>query len=305
MSGGGKKSAGAQPFARPFDGAISAYFEQRFPNELRAQVRGAARSEMLSDSYPYRKRMGGSAYSERFDALQIELQKLQQWIKRSGARALVLFEGRDAAGKGGSIHRVTENMNPRGARVVALPKPSDAEQGQWYFQRYAAHLPGAGELTLFDRSWYNRAGVETVMGFCSELEREQFFAQTPSFERMLVGDGVHLFKIWLAVGRAEQMRRFLQRESDPLKQWKLSPIDVASLERWDDYTAARDAMFARTHTPDAPWRVIRSDCKRRARLAVMQTLLSALPYAHRDDQAIGEIDAEIVVTPAEVAAAEA
>ncbi|MEO1330981.1 MAG: polyphosphate kinase 2, partial [Pseudomonadota bacterium] len=182
----------SDPFPKPFDGEISRFFETGFPKELRKRVRTAKSKEMLSPSFPYEKRMGREAYEERYDLLQIELQKAQRWIKDSGARVLMLFEGRDAAGKGGSIHRITENMNPRGARIVALQKPSDAERGQWYFQRYVAHLPNAGELTLFDRSWYNRAGVETVMGFCNEAERGRFFAQVPSFERMLASDGIVL-----------------------------------------------------------------------------------------------------------------
>ncbi|MEO1291830.1 MAG: polyphosphate kinase 2 [Pseudomonadota bacterium] len=294
MNGNGDTHAN---FPLPFDGALSRYFETDFPKKLREQVEKAKDKEVLAPAYPYEAMMDRDDYDKAFDRLQIELQKLQRWVRTTGARILILFEGRDAAGKGGTIARITRNMNPRGARVVALSKPSDVERGQWYFQRYAPHLPSPGELVLFDRSWYNRAGVETVMGFCTPEDRSLFFRQVPSFERMLVDDGIYFFKIWLSVSRAEQMRRFLAREKDPLKQWKLSPIDVAALEKWEDYTTARDAMFDRTHTPEAPWSVIRSDCKRRARLTAIQTLLHRVPYEYRDHDAIGDIDRGIEVSP--------
>ena len=291
-------------FPPPFDGAISRFYQDEFPKPLRKRIEAAGDKDVLSEAYPYRREMKRGAYEDEMAPLQIELQKLQRWVNETGARVLVLFEGRDAAGKGGSIKRIVENLNPRGARIVALPKPSDVERGQWYFQRYAAHLPSPGEIALFDRSWYNRAGVETVMGFCEPAERDRFFVQAPSFERMLVADGVILLKIFLSVGRSEQMARFLQRESDPLKHWKLSPIDVAALSKWDAYTAAHDEMFARTHTPEAPWRVVRADCKKRARLAAIRLLLTQAPYALRDDAKIGEIDPQIVIAPPELRRAE-
>ena len=298
-------SSGAAGFPLPFDGAISRYYAKDFPGALRRKIEKADKDDILSDAHPYDREMKRRDYEPALDALQIELQKLQRWVKAEGARVLILFEGRDAAGKGGVIKRFTENLNPRGARVVALSKPSDVERGQWYFQRYTAHLPSPGEIAFFDRSWYNRAGVETVMKFCTPSERDQFFVNAPSFERMLVADGILVFKVWLAVGRAEQMRRFLARERDPLKHWKLSPIDIASLERWEDYSEARDEMFARTHTPDAPWRVVRSDCKKRARLNVIRLVLSAIPYQGKNHEQLGAVDPEIVVGPEEVSEAEA
>ena len=223
---------------KPFDGAITAFYDQDFPPELRREIEEADKSRILSKTYPYETRMKGKAYDAEFDLLQIELVKLLSWVRATGARVAVLFEGRDAAGKGGAIKRFRENLNPRNARVVALGKPSDVERGQWYFQRYVEHLPGPGEIVFFDRSWYNRAVVERVFDFSTDEERRQFFRQVPDFEQMLIADGIHLFKIWLTVSRAEQMRRFLARESDPLKQWKLSPIDKDSLSRWDQYTTA-------------------------------------------------------------------
>ncbi|MBX2855099.1 MAG: polyphosphate kinase 2 [Rhodobacteraceae bacterium] len=287
-------------FPAPFDGAISKFYESDFPKELRKRLEKAKAKEVLSTAYPYEREMKRGAYEDEMAPLQIELQKLQRWVKETDARVLVLFEGRDAAGKGGTIKRIVENLNPRGARIVALSKPSDVERGQWYFQRYVAHLPSPGEISLFDRSWYNRAGVETVMGFCDEAERDRFFVQAPAFERMLVEDGVILLKIFLSVGRAEQMARFLKREKDPLKHWKLSPIDVAALAKWDDYSAARDVMFARTHTPEAPWRVIRADCKKRARLAAIRLLLQQTPYALKEVSQIDAVDSQIVIAPSEL-----
>ncbi|MEL6277852.1 MAG: polyphosphate kinase 2 [Pseudomonadota bacterium] len=291
-------------FPAPFDRAISRFYRTEFPKKLRARIEKADDKDILSDAHPYDREMKRRDYEREFDSLQIELQKLQRWVKSSGARVLILFEGRDTAGKGGTIKRFTENMNPRGARIVALSKPSDVEQGQWYFQRYTGHLPSPGEIAFFDRSWYNRAGVETVMEFCTQAQRDRFFGSAPSFERMLVGDGILFFKIWLSVGRAEQMRRFLARERDPLKHWKLSPIDIASLERWGDYSRARDEMFNRTHTPDAPWRVVRSDCKKRARLNSIRLVLKQAPYEGKDLAAIGELDDDIVIGPEDVVAAE-
>ena len=230
----------------------------------------------------------------RKKALQIELLKVQSWVKDSGQRIVSSFEGRDAAGKGGTIKRFMEHLNPRGARIVALEKPTDAEKGQWYFQRYVQHLPTAGEIVLMDRSWYNRAGVERVMGFCSESEYKEFLRQTPEFERQLVASGIHLFKFWFSVSREEQRRRFKEREIHPLKQWKLSPIDKASLNKWDDYTAAKEGMFFNTDTSESPWIVIKSDCKKRARLNAMRYVLSKLEYNGRDFNNVGQPDPLIV-----------
>nr|WP_061302832.1 polyphosphate kinase 2 [Achromobacter piechaudii] len=228
--------------------------------------------------YPYRNRMLRRNYEKQKYQLQVELLKLQAWVKATGQRVVILFEGRDAAGKGGTIKRMMEHLNPRGARVVALEKPSDTEKGQWYFQRYVQHLPTAGEIVMFDRSWYNRAGVERVMGFCTQQEYLDFLRQVPDFERHLVSSGIHLVKFWFSVSQEEQRRRFLQRKVHPLKQWKLSPVDLASLDKWDDYTRAKEAMFAHTDTADAPWIVVKSDCKKRARLNAMRYVLTRLPY---------------------------
>ncbi len=228
----------------------------------------------------------------------MDLLKLQAWVKDTGQRVVILFEGRDAAGKGGAIKRFMEHLNPRGARVVALEKPSEVERGQWYFQRYIQHLPTRGEIVLFDRSWYNRAGVERVMGFCTDHEYDEFLRQAPEFERQLVRSGVHLFKFWFSVSQDEQRRRFKERKVHPLKQWKLSPIDMASLDKWDDYTRAKEAMFLHCDTSDAPWTVIKSDCKKRARLNAMRYLLHRAPYAHRDLATVGPVDPLIVGRPA-------
>ena len=232
-------------------------------------------------------------YEQELEKLQIELVKLQAWVKESGARIACVFEGRDAAGKGGTISRLRANLNPRGARVVALSKPSETEASQWYFQRYIQHLPAGGEIVFFDRSWYNRAVVEHVFGFCTEAERKHFFAQVTPFEQMLVEDDIRLFKIWLNVGRAEQLRRMLERESDPLKQWKLSRIDVEGLARWEEYTDAIGETLQRTDHPDVPWTVVRSDDKRRTRLNVIRSLLHAIDYARKDNSAIGKIDRSV------------
>ncbi|MDE1948535.1 MAG: polyphosphate kinase 2 [Burkholderiales bacterium] len=244
--------------------------------------------------YPYRNLMSRRNYERQKYRLQVELLKLQAWVKESGQRVVILFEGRDAAGKGGTIKRLMEHMNPRGARVVALEKPSEVERGQWYFQRYIEHLPTRGEIVLFDRSWYNRAGVERVMGFCSDAEYDEFMRQTPEFERHLVRSGVHLIKFWFSVSRDEQRRRFKERRAHPLKQWKLSPIDLASLDKWDDYTRAKEAMFLNTDTSDAPWTVIKSDCKKRARLNALRYLLHRLPYSNKDIARIGAVDTLLV-----------
>jgi polyphosphate kinase 2 len=244
--------------------------------------------------YPYKYLLSRKTYEAQKYKLQVELLKLQAWVKDSGQRLLILFEGRDAAGKGGTIKRFMEHLNPRGARVVALEKPSDIERGQWYFQRYSQHLPTRGEIVLFDRSWYNRAGVERVMGFCSDHEYDEFMRQAPEFERHLVKSGIHLFKFWFSVSRDEQRRRFKERRSHPLKQWKLSPIDMASLDKWDEYTVAKEQMFLHTDTSDAPWTVIKSDCKKRARLNAMRYLLHRLPYTNKDVGVIGAVDPLLV-----------
>ena len=244
--------------------------------------------------YPYKNLLSRKAYEQQKYLLQVELLKLQAWAKETGQRIVLLFEGRDAAGKGGTIKRFMEHLNPRGARVIALEKPTEVERGQWYFQRYVQHLPTAGEIVLLDRSWYNRAGVERVMGFCTDAEYEEFMRQTPQFERQLVRSGIHLIKFWFSVSRKEQRRRFKERESHPLKQWKLSPIDLASLDKWDDYTKAKEAMFFETDTADAPWTVIKSDCKKRARLNAMRYVLQKLPYTNKNLQNIGELDTLLV-----------
>jgi polyphosphate kinase 2 len=236
------------------------------------------------EDYPYDERLSRAEYEHHKRLLQIELLKLQNSIKETGGKLVILFEGRDAAGKGGTIKRFTEHLNPRGARVVALEKPTEREKTQWYFQRYVAHLPAAGEIVLFDRSWYNRAGVERVMGFAGPTEYLEFMRQAPEFERMLVRDGVHLVKFWFSVSQAEQRTRFLIRQVDPVRQWKLSPMDLASLERWQQYTDAKEAMFFYTDTADAPWTVIKSNDKKRARIAAMQHVLSLFDYANKDPE---------------------
>ncbi len=254
-------------------------------------------SAPLPADYPYKTRMSRRVYEKEKKKLQIELLKVQSWVKESGQRIVSLFEGRDAAGKGGTIKRYMEHLNPRGARVVALEKPTETERGQWYFQRYIQNLPTAGEMVFFDRSWYNRAGVERVMGFCEPQEYLLFMRQAPELERMLVASGVHLFKFWFSVSREEQLRRFVSRYSDPLKHWKLSPVDVESLDRWDAYTEAKNAMFFHTHTKDAPWAIIKSDDKKRARLNCIRYFLHQLDYPNKDVKAIGPVDELIVLQP--------
>ena len=253
-----------------------------------------------SGAYPYRNLMSRKAYEAQKYGLQVELLKLQSWVKDTGQRVVVVFEGRDAAGKGGTIKRFMEHLNPRGARVVALEKPTDVEQGQWYFQRYVQHLPTRGEIVLFDRSWYNRSGVERVMGFCTDHEHAEFLRQAPEFERNLTRSGVHLIKFWFSVSREEQRRRFHERQSHPLKQWKLSPIDLASLDKWEAYTAAKEMMFLHTDTADAPWTVIKSDCKKRARLNALRYVLQKMPYSGKDPERIGVLDPLLVGRASEV-----
>ncbi len=246
------------------------------------------------EDYPYDERMTRLEYEREKRLLQIELLKLQNWSKETGARHVILFEGRDAAGKGGTIKRFMEHLNPRGARVVALEKPSERESSQWYFQRYVSHLPAAGELVLLDRSWYNRAGVERVMGFCSDAQHERFIRQVPLFEQMLIDDGVHLVKFWFSVTALEQRTRFAIRQVDPVRQWKLSPMDLASLDKWDRYTAAKEEMFAATDTDVAPWTVVKSNDKKRARVNAMRHVLSLFDYDGKDDEIVGSPDPLIV-----------
>ncbi|HPI53708.1 MAG TPA: polyphosphate kinase 2 [Chitinophagaceae bacterium] len=255
--------------------------------------------DILSDDrrnggYPYKNLMSRKNYEFQKYNLQVELLKLQAWVKATGNRVVILFEGRDAAGKGGTIKRMMEHLNPRGARVVALEKPSEEEKGQWYFQRYVKHLPTKGEIVLFDRSWYNRAGVEKVMGFCTNDEYMEFMREVPEFERNLVRSGIYLFKFWFSVSREEQKRRFSDRETHPLKQWKLSPIDKASLNKWDAYTDAKEKMFFYTDTSDSPWTVVKSNCKKRARLNAMRYVLQKFAYTNKDQKMIGKIDPLIV-----------
>ncbi|MCK0143729.1 polyphosphate kinase 2 [Aliiroseovarius sp. F20344] len=281
----------------PFDGAISEFFRKTAPQAVRAVIKGASKKDILSESYPYKKPIDKDVYAEEIEALQLELVKLQADVKATGKRVVVVFEGRDAAGKGGTIKRFRENLNPRVARVVALSKPSDREAGEWYFQRYVKHLPTEGEIVLFDRSWYNRGVVEKVFEFCKDTQREAFFRQLPEFEDMLVDEGIHFVKIWLNVGRAEQLRRFLAREKDPLKQWKLSWIDVEGLNRWDAYSDAIKETFERSHRTRTPWTVIRSDDKKRARMAALKVVLKDIDYAGKDSNVASAPDDKICGGP--------
>ncbi len=250
--------------------------------------------KLTSGDFPYDKKLGREEYEAEIEALQIELVKVQFWQQATGQRIMALFEGRDAAGKGGSIASVREYLNPRYARVVALTKPTETERGQWYFQRYIAHFPTAGEFVLFDRSWYNRAGVEPVMGFCTPEEHKRFLKEVPRLEKMLVHEGVNLFKFYLDIGRETQLERFHDRRHSPLKSWKLSDMDIAALTKWDDYTAARDEMLDKTHIDDAPWTVIRANDKRRLRLNLIRHILTSLNYDGKDEKAIGKIDEKIL-----------
>ncbi|WP_420791212.1 polyphosphate kinase 2 [Enterovibrio gelatinilyticus] len=247
--------------------------------------------------YPYKKKMNVVEYEKHKHELQIELLKMQGWVKDTNQRIVILFEGRDAAGKGGTIKRFMEHLNPRGAHVIALEKPNARERNQWYFQRYIKHLPTKGEIILFDRSWYNRAGVEKVMGFCDDTEYLEFLRQAPELERMLANSGIKLFKYWFSVSREEQFRRFKSRKSDPLKQWKLSPVDLASLSKWDDYSAAKDTMMFHTNTKDAPWTVILSDDKKRGRINCMRHFLSQLEYPGKDHELVNKVDTQIAKAP--------
>ena len=259
------------------------------------EIRQLGKGKIFPDAnYPYPTKMRRAEYEKDKQMLQIELLKMQGWVRETGQRIVLLCEGRDAAGKGGTIKRFMEHLNPRGARVVALDKPTETERGQWYFQRYVEHLPTRGEIVMFDRSWYNRAGVERVMGFCTDEEYLEFIRQCPEFERNLVRSGLHLIKFWFSVSRKEQRRRFRERRSHPLKHWKLSPVDMASLDKWDEYTKAKEAMFFYTDTADAPWTVVKSDCKKRARLNALRYVLHFLPYEGKDLEAVGPIDPLLV-----------
>ncbi|ADV14999.1 MULTISPECIES: polyphosphate kinase 2 [Mesorhizobium] len=251
-------------------------------------------NKLTAGGYPYDKKMKSDEYDETLEKLQIELVKAQAWLQSTGKRVMALFEGRDAAGKGGTIFVVRQYLNPRTARNVALTKPTPTELGQWYYQRYVDHFPTSGEFVTFDRSWYNRAGVEPVMGFCTPQQHEQFLDETPHFERMISNEGIHFFKFWLNIGRETQLERFHDRRYSPLKSWKFSPIDVAGITKWDDYTKVRDTMFERTHKEFAPWIIVRANDKRRARLAVMRRILSSLPYEGRDLEIIGKEDKKII-----------
>jgi len=250
--------------------------------------------------YPYDTKLTRAEYEERKHQLQVELLKFQAWVKDSGQRVILIFEGRDAAGKGGAIKRFMEHLNPRGARVVALEKPTERERTQWYFQRYVEHLPAAGEIVFMDRSWYNRAGVERVMGYCTPADYHEFMRSAPEFERMLVQSGIHLIKFWFSVGEAEQRRRFIERKSDPVKRWKLSPTDLASLDKWKEYTEAKEAMFFYTDTGHAPWTVVKSNDKKRARIEAMKWVLRQFDYPDKDRTLIGAQDGQIIGSPRDI-----
>lgn len=282
---------------KPFDGGISRFYNESAPKDVREAIAGAKKGKILNPDYPYETRWDRKEYEAALEALQIELVKLQAAAREDGQRIVVVFEGRDAAGKGGTIKRFREHLNPRHAKVVALSKPTEAESTQWYFQRYVKHMPSAGEIVFFDRSWYNRGVVEHVFEFCTAEQREQWFSQVSAFEQQLTDDGIQLFKVWLNVGRATQLKRFLDRESDPLKQWKLSWIDVEGLNRWDGYTDAIGETLERTHSDHAPWTVVRSDDKRRARVNTIRTVLSQLDYDRKDAAAIGDVDTAVAGGP--------
>lgn len=274
--------------------ALQEILRRRTPEKLPVSPDDELSEEWRKGGYPYKNLMSRKNYEKQKYRLQVELLKLQAWVKETGQRVVILFEGRDAAGKGGAIKRFMEHLNPRGARVVALEKPSEMERGQWYFQRYVQHLPSRGEIVMFDRSWYNRAGVDRVMSFCTDEEYEEFVRQAPEFERNLTRSGIQLIKFWFSVSREEQRRRFKERQMHPLKQWKLSPVDLASLDKWDEYTKAKEAMFFYTDTADAPWTVVKSDCKKRARLNAMRFVLHKLPYTNKDTDRIGPLDSLLV-----------
>jgi len=249
---------------------------------------------LTSGGFPYDKKLDLDEYEATLEKLQIELVKQQAWLLSTGSRVLSIFEGRDAAGKGGTINAIRQNMNPRTARNVALTKPTETERGEWYFQRYVEHFPTSGEFVTFDRSWYNRAGVEPVMGFCTPEQHAKFLMEAEHFERMIVNDGIHFFKFWLDIGREAQLKRFHDRRHSPLRNWKFSPMDVAGMAKWDDYTKRRDEMLEHTHSPHAPWIIVRANDKRRARVEVIRRILQSVPYADRDLDAIGKPDQKII-----------
>jgi polyphosphate kinase 2 len=285
----------ARPAAKPAPAQPAATVETdkeqgTFPTVTPDQIRQA----FETGKYPYTKKISKKAYEAEKAVLQAELLKVQKWVHETGQKFVLLFEGRDAAGKGGTIKRFMEHLNPREARVVALNKPTDTERGQWFYQRYIRHLPTAGEMAFYDRSWYNRAGVERVMGFCTPSEYLEFMRQTPDMERMMVRSGIRLYKYWFSVTRDEQKRRFDSRKDDPLKRWNLSPVDVASLSKWDEYTEAKEAMFFYTDTADAPWTIIKSNDKKRARINTMKHFLSTLDYPEKDHDVVGQPDPLIV-----------
>jgi len=281
----------------PFDGAISKYFKNDAPKEVRKAIESREKDKIMSPSYPYREEMRRKDYEAHMDRLQLQLVRLQADVKATGKRIICLFEGRDAAGKGGTIEALRLNFNPRGANVVALSKPTERERTEWYFQRYIDWLPVLGEINIFDRSWYNRAIVEKVFGFCTDEQRARFFRQLPDFEKMVVDEGIVLLKFWLEVDRAEQLKRFLDREQDPLKQWKLSQIDIDGLSKWKENTAAIDETMSKTHFPHAPWTMILSADKMRARIAAIQTVLHTIDFKGKDTAAIGQIDPAICGDP--------
>ena len=281
----------------PFDGAISRYFNEDAPKAVRKAIEQAGKDDILWQDYPYREEMKRKDYETQMAGLQLQLVRLQADVKARGKRVIVVFEGRDAAGKGGAIDVMRMNLNPRVANVVALSKPTEREAAQWYYQRYIDWLPAVGEIAIFDRSWYNRGIVEHVFGFCQPDQRARFFQQLPEFERMLVDEGFVLLKFWLEVGQAEQLKRFLARESDPLKQWKLSRIDIDGLSKWEDYCAAIDETLAKSHFDHAPWTVVLSDDKLRARIACIQNLLLAVDFAGKDKALIGTVDQRICGGP--------
>lgn len=285
--------APAETVRKPAEAAPAPAGEEA-PKAERAPGPDEVRRAFESGKYPYARKMSRARYEKEKAQLQAELLKVQHWGLETGLKFVLLFEGRDAAGKGGTIKRFTEHLNPRHARVVALAKPSEEERGQWFFQRYIRELPTEGEIVFYDRSWYNRAGVERVMSFCGPNDYLEFMRQTPELERMLVRSGIRLYKYWFSVTREEQLRRFKSRETDPLKQWKLSPIDKASLNKWDDYTEAKEAMFFYTDTADAPWTVVKSNDKKRARLNCMRHFLASIDYPGKDDSIVGQPDPLIV-----------
>ncbi len=288
-----KQTAEAVPAAGPIKIKIGGK-EREFDIDAPTLPDWIEDNKLTAGGYPYDKKMKGEDYDTELERLQIELVKAQAWMQKTGKRVIALFEGRDAAGKGGTIFVLRQFMNPRTARNVALTRPTPTETGQWYYQRYVDHFPTAGEFVTFDRSWYNRAGVEPVMGFCTPEQHEKFLDETPHFERMIANEGIHFFKFWLNIGRETQLERFHDRRWSPLKNWKFSPIDIAGVSKWDDYTKARDQMVERTHKEFAPWIIVRANDKRRARLAVIQRILLSLPYDGRDLDAVGKPDKKII-----------